>query len=95
MPTTEDVRFRYAEIRSWEAVTVDEQIGMEDALREDFDRWLEAHDAQVRVEAAREALTDAADEIEPSQPFDSAALWLRARAAALTPTTENEGIREQ
>ena len=81
---------------------------------EEFERFI----AQVRADAAREALTDAADEVEAEQVADELAMndkltvdslpmlsqvmlnggerfaeRLRARAAALTPTTETEGER--
>lgn len=56
-PTTEEVR-EYVEVggepRPWEEVTPESE-SKEAARAAAFDRWLAAHDAQVRADALREA----------------------------------------
>ena len=59
IPTTDEVKARYAEIRPWEAVTIEEQIVMAFALRHDFNRWLAKHDAELLRKHADFLLTRA------------------------------------
>lgn len=51
--------------------------------RTDFDRWLAAHDAQVKAEALEEAADVVLSEIPRTSPYRSqdAAVVLRSRAA--------------
>lgn len=86
-PSTEDVRNWFA-YGSGPRHTWDES-------RQDFDRWLAAHDAQVRAEALR----DAADAMDNTDDPDSLYvsngdidLWLRARADRIADTNQ-EGNR--
>ena len=74
-PTTEEVRHRF---------TVRAPYGQRESSGQDFDRWLAAHDAQVREDAAkdmREAAAVAAESSTNPAGFDHGSL--------------NEGSRSQ
>ena len=78
-PTTATIRAEYAgRVEAWEMTYAEQEAARAEEVVE-FDRWLRAHDAEVRAQALREAA---------SAPIPRAALntrnglrqWLRARA---------------
>lgn len=80
IPTTEDVRFEYAE---W---------GGEDSYRErrtgDFDRWLAAHDSEVRAQADAEVETFREQYIPRLTAAETELAQLRAGVVAEEPEWE-------
>ena len=79
-PTTATIRAEYAgRVEAWEMTHAEQEAARAEEVVE-FDRWLRAHDREVRAQALREAA---------SAPIPRAALntrnnglrqWLRARA---------------
>lgn len=76
-PTTEEVRGGYA-YDGWLHKPVQVRLN-------GFDRWLEAHDREVKAQALQEAADrlEALDKPWESPLYESTILWLRASAQQL------------
>lgn len=82
-PTTATIRAEYAgRVEAWEMTYAEQEAARAEEVVE-FDRWLRAHDAEVRAQALREA-ADVLDR-QPAKakhglPMMLRADWLRDRA---------------
>jgi hypothetical protein len=95
-PTTEQLRDKYAQhaltSRGWPGGWVGERVDRE--AREEFDRWLAEHDAQVRADALREAAAGLVESgwIEREEAR-MASSWLTAEAEKQAPDHTNGSTR--
>lgn len=79
-PTTDQVASAYAQ---WTSGWSTSGYTTEKEAAEEFKRWLEAHDREIKAEALREAADDCWEGYETTDNR-GVAIWLRRRAQQLT-----------